>query len=64
VPAELQYAWDWAAWIYDTRVGDIVAKVPAHDKTRLARVSVAASSFAEEYANPRVWVIGKEPREG
>ncbi len=26
VPAELQYAWDWAQWVYDPRVGDIVSR--------------------------------------
>ena len=23
---ELQYAWDWAAWVYDARIGDIVSR--------------------------------------
>jgi hypothetical protein len=26
VPAELQYAWDWAEWVYDARIGDIVSR--------------------------------------
>jgi hypothetical protein len=26
VPAELQYAWDWAGWVYDARIGDIVSR--------------------------------------
>jgi hypothetical protein len=26
VPAELQCAWDWAAWICDARIGDIVSR--------------------------------------
>jgi hypothetical protein len=26
VPAELQYAWEWAEWVYDPRVGDIVSR--------------------------------------
>jgi hypothetical protein len=26
VPAELQYAWDWDAWVYDPRVGEVVSR--------------------------------------
>jgi len=26
VPSELQYAWDWAGWVYDARIGDIVSR--------------------------------------